>query len=403
MNAMRVVTIVLECSSNNLGDRAIARSLSDILSPHYNCRKASFSTLPEPNSEVNLYKTDGRQGVLKRCFSWMPPIIKSRIKWRLFGEKNRFREYYGQIAQQSDLIIIGGGQLIKNNIDLFCEKVSLLSLVAGAHGVPVAVMGVGADRGMTAYTWRIVRKALNSSRAIIARDDLTFDRIKSSMSIRSAEECRLLTAPDFVFALRNDKLREEDRSDRAVDLAINVMDLNAMLLQTSRTQRVTAESLVDGICSIASAGRCRGDKVQLFTTGAGEDLVAANKIRDEFLGKKNVSLEIFHPTSLGGLMAYLINVDKVVACRMHSGILSFISGCRPICVNWDDKVMGVWGTIDEENRVVEIDCISSDSAGEYYYKKIGSVGDAKNSDIEAVGRDIEGVVLNAVQEIFEKQ
>jgi len=67
-----------------------------------------------------------------------------------------------------------------------------------------------------------------------------------------------------------------------------------------------------------------------------------------------LDLEVFHPGDLDDLMSFLGIVKNVVASRLHAGILSFVSGCNLVCMNWDDKVAGVWAVVGQADRVIEV-------------------------------------------------
>lgn len=386
-----LITIICECQSDNLGDQAITRSLRNILKPSYDVKEASFSTISAYQAEVSSSVTKTRKSIFRRFLKNMPAKTKARIRWNILGDKRKFSDHFRASIHESNLVVIGGGQLIKNNIALFCDKLSLVSMNANAQSIPTALIGVGVDEKMTLQTWRIAKTSINTAKLIILRDEISRDRICVAMGAAR----NYLVLPDLAFALKNPEL-DLAISDRSISLAINIMDFDAMLASLNPSSKIDANTIISAFCGIAKLANDNGSTISLFTSGSSSDFQAADIVRMEISARIGLELPIFHPSNLDDLLAYLIDVDDVVAVRMHAGILAFISGCNPVCVNWDDKVAGVWSAIHQHERVIDMEEISRENFGAELQRKLYDLAPASRKSLDDLAEKVRSGVLDTI-------
>src|SRR5690554_3613390 len=170
MSKKPVAVVVSENASRNLGDQAIAGALNDLLSPFYTVKFLPFSTVSSHRKNVpqsNWCKPH----ILSRKFSgFIPPHIKARIRWYVLGERARYREVCLKEVKGADLVVVGGGQLIKNNVSLFCDRLLVLNKILKVLDVPSVLLGVGVDDKMNALTWWLVGGFLRRSKLLLFRD-----------------------------------------------------------------------------------------------------------------------------------------------------------------------------------------------------------------------------------------
>ena len=386
-----LITIISECHSENLGDQAITRSLRDILHPFYDVRETSFSKITAYQAEASSSPTKARKSIFRRVLKSVPAKTKARIRWNILGDKRKFADHFTDAIYESNLVIIGGGQLIKNNIALFCDKLALISRIADAQSIPTALIGVGADKKMNPQTWRIARNTINTAEFIILRDVISRDRICAAMS--SANNYSVL--PDLAFGLKNPEL-DLSSSDRGISLAINIMDFSSMLAPLNPSSKIDANTVVSGFCDIVKAAHDAGSTIRLFTSGSSNDFHAADIVRMEVSARIGVELQIFHPSTLDDLLAFLIDVDDVIATRMHAGILAFISGCNAACFNWDDKVAGVWSAIHQHERVIDMEEISREDFGAELLSKLYNMAPASRTSLDDLAEKVRSGVLEPI-------
>jgi len=387
-----LITIISECHSDNLGDQAIARSLSNILHPFYSVTETSFGCLTISQTDNSALPTKLRKSILRKVFSTVPAKTRMRIWWHILGKKRKFAKHFGASIKESDLVVVGGGQLIKNNLALFSEKLSLISDISNSYSTPFGLLGVGVDKKMDSQNWRIVKKAINKAKFITLRDFTSRDRLDTAVNL----ERDFSILPDLAFALKNPEFSQE-MSDRSVSLAINIMDFDAMLSGLGYVKKPDANIFVEGLCDIVKIAHNNGSTIKLFTSGTPEDLIAANNVKTKISMRTGVDVPIFHPSTLSHLLNFLVDVDDVIATRMHAGILSYISGCNPLCVNWDDKVAGVWSTINQPERVVSVEDIANKNASEIILRGLQNLAPASQHSLDELAEKISLCVLEPIR------
>ncbi|MDG1709411.1 MAG: polysaccharide pyruvyl transferase family protein, partial [Emcibacteraceae bacterium] len=284
-----LISVISECHSDNLGDQAIARSISEILLPYYRVSTTSFSRMT--SSSTDSFGTTGaavRKLKALRFIRAVPPRTKARVRWHLLHEKAKFARHYGSAIERSDLVILGGGQLIKNNVTLFCEKLALISKLSASQSIPFALVGVGVDRKMEEKNWRIIENTIDSATFIILRDEMSRGRVNAAF--KGVGDLAVL--PDLAFALTNPNF-SRPAEDRGIALAVNVMDLASMVQPVNSSGECDIEKLVGFFCNVVEAARKNVASITLFTSGAANDLSAANEVRKRIYLQIGIDLPIF--------------------------------------------------------------------------------------------------------------
>lgn len=387
-----VVTVFSESASANLGDQAISRALKAILEPEFSVRLADFGGA-QKNSPRTGEKKLQTTFILRRVAQTVPVLVRARFRWYLLGERNRMAQRYNTVLKESAIVVIGGGQLIKNNVALFCDKLVLLHEVARNLGLPYILVGVGVDRQMSWLTWRIVRTVFEFCSFSILRDGVSHQRIVQNLP----GHLKCLVLPDLAFSLAPPISEIKASNSRLIDLGLNVMSFRTMLAQSNNDLSISSNQVTDCYQAMAVNALKKGENITLFTSGAAEDLCEAQLIQAKIRDQTGVEISLFHPSTLDDLLGFLVEVRDVVAARMHAGILAYVSGCNPICLNWDDKVSGVWSVIDQEARVVELSDFSGAKSAIALSKRLEQIGPAP---AEARGKLAELVRTGVRREVF---
>jgi len=348
------IVIISESDSENLGDQAISQALVAILADLGDVSCASFSGSSTASTDRTATRaSNGLVQLLKSLVRLVPINARSRIRFHLFGGQRALLLHYEEAIRDARLVLFGGGQLIKNNAALFCDRMYILHTALKEASIPHAILSVGVDAKMSPLTWRLARSFIAASEFVVVRDTASKERIEEA-------KCRIddiAVIPDPVFALPNPYLNQE-RPDRDIPLAINVIDTAAALNGTSG-RFATANELIATYLELAQMQT----GAVLFTSGTTADLVVARRVAEMLRARTDSAIEIFHPSSVDELLVFLAKTDKIVASRMHVGIFSFISRCNFLALCWDPKVVAVWHDLSQGDRVVNLDQFAqSDSA-----------------------------------------
>lgn len=340
------IAIISENTSLNLGDQAIAKAIDGLLQDDFEINFVAFTKpiASSPEAPNTTYKS---KSWLKRMASVIPVSLRANIRWYLMGDRVRVKQRFIESFRESRLLVLGGGQLIKNNASLFCNHIATLNSVTRKFDLPVMIVGVGVDRKMNAYNWKIVSPALRSAKRIALRDKVSYDRLTRQLPSLVTP----VVIPDLAFSLKNNDAGDVERD---IDFALNVMSSSTMLRAFSADGKINEDEIQNMWLSVAGAIIAKGDRLALYTTGALEDKREAEFLRSRIKDHFKTNVELFHPSSLSVLLDFMHRCDRVFASRMHAGILAYISRCNSVFLNWDDKVRGVWSVVDEVERVVDL-------------------------------------------------
>lgn len=89
--------------------------------------------------------------------------------------KQRLKKYWKKFENENlDLILIGGGQLIKHNHDFM----ACMDFWTKRRGIPKIALGVGGDADLNIRERRIYARAVKRCKKIFVRDTMTFQYLK---------------------------------------------------------------------------------------------------------------------------------------------------------------------------------------------------------------------------------
>jgi polysaccharide pyruvyl transferase WcaK-like protein len=388
------VAFVCEHNSSNLGDQAIAFAIQQMFS---DCFDLSFIVFGSPKysirHECGAHTANHiASQLVSHIKDLLPPAFKARIRWYLMGEAIRFFSYYSREMKGADIVLIGGGQLVKNNIALFCEKISILELAARMQRIPVGLVGVGVDEKMTQLTWLIVRDAMRRSVILYTRDRRSSERIILS----SCTYVYPQVAPDLVFCMRND-YTSISQGPRTKVLGFNIMSFGVLLRSLGqRGRHVSLNDLKHACLRLFLEAHRKGIKCEIFTTGSLEDNEQAEDVKAYILAETGIEVKAVYPKSLDSLLHYLSALRDVLAMRMHAGILAYVSSAVPVCLGWDDKVVGVWSLIAEADRVFGIDDFVMESGAINILQRFEDLRPASVPYLEAMARETKTLLAESI-------
>lgn len=348
------IVVFSESQSSNLGDKAIAASMLEILSRSYDVGTEHFGNLPRSDTG-SAFSARSKLKYLSRALwlkfkGYVPRFIKSWLASKRKKMNGEAIIRYREAIAHADIVIVGGGQLIKNNRECFCDRIKVIGDLAQSAGVPTLLFGVGVDRNMNVRNWKAVESFLRTSLIVATRDEISRKRIIENVS----SEMSIDVIPDVAFGLSVANLGPAN-GQRANIIGINIMSFAAMLAHSTRIDRtVLLQNIGAAYKNIVDSILAAGIRPILFTTGSDSDFIQAKVFRDQYLQRTGHTLDVFHPSRLDDLCLWLASTSHVFAARMHSGILAYTALSNPVCINWDDKVEGVWKAIGQGNRVKQL-------------------------------------------------
>lgn len=389
------IAVVCEHKSSNLGDQAIAFATQHILSDCFDISFIAFGSL-ERSTPNKCWPSTTRNIIVEllSCATGIiiPSVWKARIKWHLMGESNQVYSYYSRELADMDFVLLGGGQLVKNNISLFCERISVLELSARKRGIPIGLAGVGVDEKMTRYAWSIVRKSIGNSVFLYTRDSRSRERIISSIRTSVVPK----ESPDLAFSIRN-PYAIKSYASRPNTLGLNIMSFFVMIRSLAKRGRHHSVNVFRLAClRLFLDARLNGMNCEIFTTGSQEDQEQAEDVKAYILEKTGIIVNVIYPGNLDCLLNYMSNLRYVLAMRMHAGILAYVSGAIPLCINWDDKVAGVWSLIGEDERVMDLDGLVAYPGSNVVLQRFRMLRPASLENLESLASSTRADLVKAI-------
>ena len=174
------VLTINECFSDNLGDQAIALSLSSLLKDEgvevvfadFTGNKFNSASTDKKASERHFY--DKVVAVLKRV------EVLRLVAW-ILKNISRIRN---SIKQDVDFAIIGGGQLILNN-SYFPISLYMWTLLLKFYNKDIYLFSVGSGNSFTAIQSYLIRTSLSRVNGVYTRDIVSRDKLKELFYVDS--------------------------------------------------------------------------------------------------------------------------------------------------------------------------------------------------------------------------
>lgn len=343
---MRHVLLVNEYFSDNVGDQAIARGLSDVFSSKgYLVKNEGFSRYQA--GTVNTSINAGRcEGFLVRALS--SSVVLKSIYWFL---KNGPRVFYASYKCK-DAAVIGGGQLILANSS-FAIAMFTWVLALKVFGKRVVLLSVGVGEWFGYYERYLYKMAFSMANDIFVRERAGLARLRKEFNAE-AKFC-----PDMAYAL--------------VAPCRPVREYKACTVcMTSYNVHVRYASELDlPILSRAQYWEKWGQCVEAYASQGYSIRFAWTSESDRhetiaFLESSSLDVEfsLFDGVlTLRNVMDDLSKSDVVVAGRMHALILAKICGCEAI----------PW-VISKKIEIFVAEYLSFDA--KYFHEKIDSAIDS---------------------------
>ncbi|RJL75178.1 polysaccharide pyruvyl transferase family protein [Acinetobacter radioresistens] len=354
MNKKRIV-VAGEVFSSNLGDYAIFDSLSKILkSKDIDVIPLDISfrkDLPNINKDVSLSSKNTKiwnRGLLKNIKNIkLVQYLTSRFLW-YFLIKEKTDKYWESIIQNSDGVIIGGGQLITDNTSFFYPKLNKIVEIAQRNNKPFAIIGCGVGENIGSYARKIYKNILNEAKYVSFRDNGSVKKIKAYLD----HDISLHVYPDLAFALKDPVLTNITLSQNIL-CGFNIIPLSFFKKFDSSLKDVNEAEYLLFWKRLAQGAINAGMKIALMTNGNPGDHEQAKIVYQSLLAN-NIDVSLFdRPKQPNELYMQIHMVDYLVAMRMHAGIIAQAFGKNVATLAWDQKIPDVWNAIGSADIVID--------------------------------------------------
>lgn len=348
---MKRILTINQGKTENLGDKAINIILRDILNSNkciVDSVGLSQTTDQYMDSMVISYK--------RRFFSYIKKYIPSFFIWLLKYRKKIRNEFNDTVINNKyDLVIIGGGQLIKTKCVFIYALLTWYILLRKYLNCPIIMVGVGVDNNYSFLEKEIYKRLLSKLDYIYVRDNNSKQILYNEFNISARY------IPDVVFSYSkfypNKEVREKNK------LLVMIYDYEA--LKRNFGTSLTVENYYDEWTKLIKENMKPNVEVVLGYTTIG-DKIETFKFADYLSKNSQIEFEIKDTDSLESFTEILKISENIITARMHAMILGLNFGCNIVPYIVSSKIK----TFNDEyiNNEINIDEIRINIE-----KKIGEI------------------------------
>lgn len=247
----------------------------------------------------------------------------------LAGEYSRF---FGKEIENSQLVVVVGGGLIKYTTQYFGTGLRGLLNAAKKKHIGVVFNAVGVEGYDSANSRCIELKRLlriRSLQSVTTRDDIETLK-RDYFAAAPAIPCSLVCDPG-VWASEVYEI-SKDETSRTIGIGVCREEMF-----TAHGYNITPLQLIGFYKDLVKALMGKGKRVELFTNGLPEDNETAKKIQQE-LNEESITVALQTPFTARELVEIESKYEAVVAARLHACIVAY-SLCVPaVGLVWNDKL-----------------------------------------------------------------
>lgn len=317
------VLIINQGNSDNLGDKAINLVLKAILEDN-NCRvtSAGYSQCKEQNMEL----MSGR--LTKNNLSLLRKIVPSSVLWGfkyVWSIKNEFKRI-SEIGQY-DLVIIGGGQLLKTKNVFVYALLTWYKLINKHYKCPIVILGVGTDDKFTIFEKMIYKKVLSGVDDIYVRDNNSITIINREFGV----SCKYI--PDVAFAY-SQYYNLNCTDDKNIIL---LMIYDYQELKHNFGTNHNFEEYYETWNELLINNNFKGSRVVLGYTTIG-DKKETLKFAQFLNENSNINFTIADTDDIDKFTNILVKTKKIISARMHAMILGMTFNCEVVPYTISSKI-----------------------------------------------------------------
>lgn len=346
---MKNIVVFGEFDSHNIGDQLIGEGTKILFEGlGFACK-----TYPlEPRSrDFATEPRDGRVGAISRIHRWL------YRRQRLYAHLTEFvliqrsfkgySSYLHTIIESSDLIVIGGGQLLSDNTLRMMLRISWILNISRRLGKNVMFVGLGVREPRSALSKWLLRSILKraGTAPLIVRDNYS---AAIAAAHRRAEQPPPRVLPDCAFPA----IQQLAKSIGSVPDALLVGLAPMSSIELPYAVAAHPINSTAWWADIAETFIAAGYRPQLFCSGTSADFDKCKDVQN-LLAKRGRSVPILEkPRSSRQLLDQLQSMGHILSQRLHISIAYLALGRAPTSISWDRKVDEFYEANGLANRVV---------------------------------------------------
>lgn len=383
-------------NSDNLGDILIGDMLIELLSNYFIVDRISYTRSPIVGCDNNEKKAiDFKKSILK--YLSKVPLAKP-ILHVVRKNKPLKLEYFESKIKDSDVLIIGGGNMIfdLDKYSFSAKRFKKFVMIAKKYNKKVFAISLGIGPFQTVEQEKDAVKALEMCDYITFRDEASFEIFKRHN--HSYKDVYVSIDPVF-FLQKKIKNVSEDKV-----IALNIIN-NKLMKESEKSYK----KLINQYAKLAdNLAENLGKSVILFSTETA-DYDAVFDVSK--LVKNNKLIKVVKINTVEELFDLYNNVIVLVGTRMHSMIVAHSQQIPVIGLSWQQKVDSMFDIIESKESLFKYNEIDSkiDQIVECAKTKIENLNSAKyniKDNLEKISIKLEinkNILCRLVQELKEQK
>lgn len=355
-----------EFLSENLGDRVIFESMKLSFSRNHvildpiDISGRILSSARKHDREKSTLKPNLILLLLRKIFRRILLLKKSWsiIRWFVF-QRSKVLQRWEESIRASDGIVIGGGQLITDRGFMFPVRVFEVYRLARKNRKPLAIFGCGVDPNIGFLARWIYKEVFRYATYISVRDNGSRTAMEKLLG-KSNKKIDVIPDPAFV---ASGIYSNNDRSKlRSPSVSFVLQPAEHFRIFVKSLGKMTDQEYSQFWASIIKKTVDSGFSVAMMCNGESGDYEALLAVSFE-LRKRGVAHRVLEPPKTAkDLIKNISSFDRIVATRMHAGIVAYSCGVSVLPVAWDRKVVNVWRSTDPTVKVIAGDVVGSERA-----------------------------------------
>ncbi|MEZ5815616.1 MAG: polysaccharide pyruvyl transferase family protein [Hyphomicrobiaceae bacterium] len=321
--------------SPNLGDGIIAECLETALR-----RRTGWHVVSLDLAGRTAYRSDAaprRRSLALQLLRAMPQRLRDGCVELALTPK--LHDHIGPAWRRElascDFAVIGGGQLIQAFDLNFPLKLTEVLQACEDTSVPAALFAVGA-RVPHSEKGRHLFESLLKSKALVhiaARDE------SSAQTLCDLGRRASIARDPGLLAAQTWPIEAPQQAGAKRLVGVGVTHPSVLAYHASGTASPSQASTLLAYEQLIKSLVAAGNRVLVFTNGAGEDAIALRTIRARLDPATNPDVDFAPaPTTPGHLARLIASLDALVAHRLHAHIVAYSYRIPSVALSWDAKL-----------------------------------------------------------------
>ena len=259
---------------------------------------------------------------------------------------SKLRGFYRSKLQHTDLVLIGGGQLISDEDMNFCRKIEAAVSSIARPNAAIGLHAVGVARHFTPKGLSLFQRAFAKQLSLVnVRDSKSIERWHANFETPIAEK---VWDPGFLASDLYGTPESPARKRPLIGIGITNPDTLA-LHHDGSSPALSRDGYLEYFVNLVARSIHHELDVELFTNGAFDDQTFAEQVleayRQQAPGSHDRVRLAKRPTTPKELSLTIANYDGLIAHRLHANIIAFSYEIPHVGLGWNSKMEGCFSEI----------------------------------------------------------